>query len=175
MPLAWDITKPAQEYRPLHIAWNRNVTTRRGGKTSMPEHLHRGLHAGQQTAWYSLHMVSQIDEFRHFLHQTTVDLHNFFTQPSRSDYQSDLMITSDKENRIFFQKSKLKCKWKIHILFWQPWQFLVASEHTQWVNCITEHAHWIVAMEMLVYYHNFQTNLLVFSHFKLILVYFSLV
>ncbi len=64
--------------------------------------------------------MSRIDEFWCFLCQITPDPRNFFTQPRGSDYLSDLIITSDKEDRIFLQESKLKCKWKIFMLFWQP-------------------------------------------------------
>ena len=29
------------------------------------------------------------------------------------------------------------------MLFWQPCHFLVASKHAQYINCVTEHAHWV--------------------------------
>ncbi len=66
---------------------------------------------------YSSRTVSRIDEFWRFLCQITLNLYNFFTQPRGNDYLFDLVITSDKENRIFLQESKLKFKWKIDKLF----------------------------------------------------------
>ncbi len=52
-------------------------------------------------------------------------------QSRRSDYLSNFKTTSDKENRKLFLENKLNCKKKICSCFWQPWQFLVASEHAQ--------------------------------------------
>ncbi len=42
---------------------------------------------------YSSRTVSRIDEFWHFLHQITLNLYNFYTQPRGSDYLSTLYFT----------------------------------------------------------------------------------
>ncbi len=53
---------------------------------------------------YSSRTVSRIDDFWHFLHQITLNLHNFFTQPRGSDYLSTIQFI--QENSKLFSYSK---------------------------------------------------------------------
>ncbi len=55
---------------------------------------------------YSSRTVSRIDEFWHFLHQITLNLYNFYTQPRGSDYLSTIYFT--QENSKLFSCSKPK-------------------------------------------------------------------